>query len=199
MSENPPQGTPREVVEQLLLPILQEAGVELYDLEVFPASGRIAITLERLDYQGPGTGITLEDTARVTRQLRFLLETTQPLAFEWTLEVSSPGIERDLRTPTHFRKALGEQVRLTLQREIAGVRSVDGRVTNVTETEVTIARKDATEIVVPIQDVRRGRTVFDFSVYDRTSKAPTKARTKANPSAPIEGETSTPSNAGKKR
>jgi ribosome maturation factor RimP len=198
MTDETPTGTPRERVEQLLLPMLEEMGLELYELDVFPSSGRIAIALDRKGARGPGTGVTLEETAKVTRQLRYLLETTAALPFDWSLEVGSPGIERDLKTLAHFVRSVGEQVRLVMDVEVAGSKLLEGRLVSADETMLVVEKATGEKLECKPNDVRRGRTVFDFSVYDSTPKR-TARPPRARETRSADSDTAPTSTAGKKR
>jgi len=198
MTEEPSTGTPRERIEHILLPILEEVGLELYELDVSPSSGRIAITLDRKGLRGPGTGVTLEETVKVARQLRYLLETTGTLNFEWSLEVGSPGIERDLKTAAHFVSSVGERVRLVLDVEVNGSKLLEGRLVSADESLLVIEKSTGEKLECKPNDVRRGRTVFDFSVYDSTPKrAARPPRARAERSA--DSDTAPTSTEGKKR
>jgi|GEM_PF-440051 len=198
MTEELLTGTPRERVEQLLLPILEEMGLELYELDVFPSSGRISVTLDRKGVRGPGTGVTLEETVKVTRQLRYLLETTGALSFDWSLEVGSPGIERDLKTVAHFVRSVGERVRLVLEVEVNGSKLLEGRLVSADEGILVVEKSTGERAECKPNDVRRGRTVFDFSVYDSTPKrAARPPRSRAERSA--DSDTAPTSTEGKKR
>lgn len=198
MTEELLAGTPRERIEQLLLPILQEAGLDLYELEVVASSGRIAITLDRTGVRGPGTGVTLEETVKVARQLRYLLETTAALTFDWSLEVGSPGIERDLKSLAHFVSSVGERVRLVLDVDVNGSKLLEGRLLSADAVLLVVEKSSGEKLECKLNDVRRGRTVFDFSVYDSTPKrAARPPRARAVRSA--DSDTAPTSTEGKKR
>ena len=75
-------------------PALADQGLELFDLQV--ASGTVRVVVDR---EG---GVDLETVTEATRQLNRVLDASDPLPGRYTLEVSSPGVERSLRTPAHF-------------------------------------------------------------------------------------------------
>jgi len=161
-------------MEQLVLPICDELGLDLYDLEIVPGAdaARVRVTVDRAGASGPGTGVTVQELARVTRALDYALEAESEEPHSYALEVSSPGIERTLRRVPHYQKAQGQEVRLVLHGEVEGVVVVEGTVVSVAdgpEASVCVRVQDR-EINVPISRVKRGRTVFDFSKYDRREK-----------------------------
>jgi ribosome maturation factor RimP len=125
-----------------LLPILGELGLVLYDLEIARGTGRISVTVDRDGGVGvPGKGVTIEETAQVTRKFLYLLETTDLVSFAWSLEVSSPGIERSLRSLRHFEYALGQRCRVVLAEPVEGQIVLDGIVQSVSadgEVEIQV-------------------------------------------------------------
>lgn len=164
-----------------LLPILGELGLVLYDLEIARGTGRISVTVDRDGAVGvPGKGVTIEETAQVTRKFLYLLETTDLVSFAWSLEVSSPGIERSLRSLRHFEYALGQRCRVVLAEPVEGQIVLDGIVQSVSadgEVEIQVGGRVLT---FSVHQVRRGRTVFDFGVSappgskKKAAKAPAK-------------------------
>jgi ribosome maturation factor RimP len=128
----------REEIEGRLNEV--EPEVELLALEQ-PASERL-----RLFIDSPG-GVNLGLCERVTNHLRDLLE-------DYALEVSSPGPQRPLTKPDHFRRFLGRRVRVKTREEIGGQRSFTGTLTEADEQHVSV---DAGEgaVAIPLGAVRR--------------------------------------------
>ena len=93
----------RHEVVEMATPLADELGFEVVDVDFVPQSGR---SLVRVFLDRPG-GITLDDCALFSRRLGDLLEMNQTLPRAYNLEVSSPGIERRLRTEEHFRRFVG--------------------------------------------------------------------------------------------
>src|SRR5918992_384174 len=118
----------------------QQPDVELLSLER-PASERLLLVIDR-----PG-GVDLELCETVTRLLRDLNE-------DWGLEVSSPGPERPLTKPEHFRRFLGRRVRVRTREEIAGHKSFTGRLTGADEESVSLDSGDG-PVSIPLSSVRR--------------------------------------------
>jgi ribosome maturation factor RimP len=117
-----------------------EPGVELLALER-PASERLRLVIDFAD------GVDIALCERVTGLLRDLLES-------WSLEVSSPGPERPLTKPEHFRRFLGRRVRVKTEQEIEGRRSFTGRLAAAGEDEVSVAAPEGT-VTIPLAAVRR--------------------------------------------
>jgi ribosome maturation factor RimP len=124
----------------------REPEVELLVLER-PASERLRLVIDRPE------GVDIALCERVTGHLRDLLEA-------WSLEVSSPGPERPLTKPEHFRRFLGEKVRVKTTEEIAGRHSFTGTLTAADEERVSVEAPDGA-VTIPLQSVRRSNLVSE--------------------------------------
>jgi ribosome maturation factor RimP len=118
----------------------QEPDVELLALER-PASERLRLVIDRPE------GVDIALCERVTGVLRELLES-------YSLEVSSPGPERPLTKPEHFRRYLGRRVRVRTREEVAGHKSFTGRLTGADEETVSVDSGDG-PVSIPLAAVRR--------------------------------------------
>ena len=101
-------------VRDLVAPICSDLGLEIYDLE--HAGGRVRVTVDK-----PG-GVDLEAIAVATRLISRELDHADPVPGRYTLEVTSPGLERTLRTPAHFQRAVGQTVSIRLHAGTGGDR-----------------------------------------------------------------------------
>src|SRR2546421_4150123 len=97
-----------EKVRQLAGPLAAQEGLELVDVEIGGGGGRQTLRLF-VDKEG---GVTLEDCTAVSRAVSTALDVEDPIAGAYDLEVSSPGLDRPLRTPEHFQKYAGSRVRI---------------------------------------------------------------------------------------
>lgn len=102
-----------------LRPVVDSADLELVDVEF--RSGVLLVTVDR---QG---GVDLQALTEANRVVSKALDELDPIPGTYSLEVSSPGVERPLRTPAHFAKAVGEMVSIKLRPEIAGERRLRAR------------------------------------------------------------------------
>jgi len=127
----------------------KEPDVELLALER-PASERLLLVIDR-----PG-GVDIALCERVTGLLRDLLES-------YSLEVSSPGPERPLTKPEHFRRYLGRRVRVRTREEVAGHKSFTGRLTDANEESVSVDSGDG-PVAIPLTAVRRSNLLSDGAI-----------------------------------
>jgi ribosome maturation factor RimP len=125
-----------------------DPAIELIALEQ-PAGETLRLYI---DYPG---GVDLALCERVTDQLRDLLET-------WSLEVSSPGADRPLTKPEHFRRFMGRRVRVRTREAIEGQRSFTGTLTAADEGGVRIQASEG-EVEIPHSRIRRSNLVPDYS------------------------------------
>lgn len=145
-----------ESVRQLVLPILADLGLELYDLEY--AGGTVKVTIDT----PPGSpgGVDVDQLARATRLISRDLDHTDPIPGHYTLEVSSPGLERNLRLPRHFQREIGKQVAVRLTNVVNGERRISGQLIASSETDFTVRTESGDERVIALDQVDRARTVF---------------------------------------
>ncbi len=123
-----------------------EPEVELLALER-PAAERLRLVID-----SPG-GVDIALCERVTALFRELLES-------WSLEVSSPGPERPLTKPEHFRRFIGHRVRVRTRDEIGGRRSFTGRLSSADESEVSVEAPDG-KVTIPLAAMRRSNLLPD--------------------------------------
>lgn len=146
-----------ERMQQLVAPLLAEAAVDLYDLEF--AGGVLRITVDR-----PG-GVDIGVIGSLTRSISRLIDDTDPIPGQFTLEVSSPGLERALRTPEHFARSVGEQVSIKTRAGVPGERRDKGTLVSVDEHGIELAPQGAEAGEtrrLTFDDLERARTVFEW-------------------------------------
>jgi ribosome maturation factor RimP len=124
----------RERLFVLVEPLLARLGFELVELEFAPGHGR---ALLRLFIDAPA-GVGLDDCARVSREVAALLDVEDPIPMAYTLEVSSPGFDRLLRTPAHFGRFVGARVFVELKEPRAGRRRYTGTLLTVDDEGIAL-------------------------------------------------------------
>jgi len=144
-------------VRLLVEPLVEQAGVRLYDIEY--SGGVLRITVE----QEGGVGIDV--IGKLTRKISHLFDEEDPMPGHYTLEVSSPGLERSLRTPEHFASAVGSLVSVKTKPGAEGDRRIKGTLVSSDEESATIAPSGAAPgatRVLRLDDIERARTVFEW-------------------------------------
>src|SRR3970040_867638 len=121
-------------VWELAAPLAESEGMEIVDIELrHERSGGGRVLRLYLDKAG---GPTLDDLSRVSRQLSELLDSHDAVEGAYTLEVSSPGINRPLKRPEHFARYIGKRVRIKTRDSIGGRRSFLGILQEVSDGRV---------------------------------------------------------------
>ncbi len=119
---------------KLIEPAIEQLGFELSDLEM-KIGGQDGLV--RLFIDSPN-GITLEDCESVSRQVSAILDVEDPVPGNYSLEVSSPGLDRTLTKLAHFQRFTGEDVRVKLRFPIAGRRNFRGALRAADEEKIEI-------------------------------------------------------------
>jgi ribosome maturation factor RimP len=149
-------------VRELVLPIIEAESVELYDIEHNGGALRIFVDDPDRVLGDTGTGIDIEVIKRISRGISHLLDEVDPIPGRYTLEVSSPGLERSLRTVDHFRKAVGSVVKIKTRPDAEGDRRIEGELIAVADDDhIEVAVAGETRLV-SIADINKARTVFEW-------------------------------------
>ncbi len=144
-------------------PIAAEHDAEIYDIERLGATVRLSVTR-------PG-GIDLETITAINRAVSHEIDEQDPIPGAFTLEVSSPGLERRLRTPEHWVGALGEQVKVKLTVELDGQRRVEGAVAAIDDQMVALVAVDGTTTTFSLDLVDTAKTHFDWGTPAKPTAA----------------------------
>lgn len=149
-----------DTVRTMVEPLAAAVGADVYDVTF--AGGKLAVAVNR---QG---GIDLDTLADISRELGQQLDEHDVIGGSYTLEVSSPGLERPLRTVDHYRGALGEPVTIKTKPGVEGDRRINGELRSVDADTFTVAVEDdrgeptGDERTLAYDDVERARTTFSW-------------------------------------
>ena len=143
-------------LSKLIEPVVQELGCELWGIEKLQQGRQVVLKI----YIESADGITVDDCARISRQVSAILDVEDPIPGEYMLEVSSPGVERRLFKPEHFNVCKGEKVQITLRQAFDGRRKFKGLLCGLEDEEVVIRVDDAQEIVLPMDSIERARVLM---------------------------------------
>jgi ribosome maturation factor RimP len=160
-------------IREAATPIAEELGLYVYDVEAGHSAGcTVRLLIDRVGGSGaPGEGVTIAEVTRVAKQVGYLIDTEDLVPFAHRFEVSSPGVERPLRTPEHFAQAVGQDVRIVCDPIlIEGDAVVEGPLVEATPTVVFVDSPSGRR-EVPIRAVRRAKTVFHFGAAPSASRS----------------------------
>jgi ribosome maturation factor RimP len=148
----------REKLMALSEPLLARLGYELVDLEYAPGRAHAVV---RVFIDAP-EGVGVDDCGRVSHELAALLDVEDPVPTAYTLEVSSPGLDRVLRTPAHFQRFAGERVWVELRVARDGRRRYTGRLETVGAEGIEL-RVDGAIVAVGFSEIERARLAPQWS------------------------------------
>ena len=149
-----------ETVRSMVEPLATAAGADVYDVTF--AGGKLVVALSR------SGGIDLDTLSDISRELGAQLDADDVIGGSYTLEVTSPGLERPLRTPDHYRGAVGETVTVRTNPDVEGDRRVRGVVEEVTDDSFTVAittdddEPTGERRTLRYDEVERARTSFSW-------------------------------------
>lgn len=144
--------------EKLLEPILSANHFELYDVEYVKEGGNWFLRA----YIDKENGITVDDCELVSRALSDLLDKNDFISDSYILEVSSPGLGRQLKRDKHFEKSIGEEVEIKLFKAINKKKEFTGILKAFDSNTITVELEDHTELVITRTDIAIVRLTFDF-------------------------------------
>ncbi|MCC5851653.1 MAG: ribosome maturation factor RimP [Alkalimonas sp.] len=141
----------------LLTPTVAAAGFELLGIEFIRAGKHSTVRL----YIDHPDGVTVDHCAVVSREVSAILDVEDPIAHEYVLEVSSPGLDRPLFTPEHFAKAVGSKVELKLAIPQDGRRKFKGMLLAI-EDDMLVGEIDGKQFRLLMDNVEKANIVPVF-------------------------------------
>lgn len=162
-------------IEALIAPVLADLSLEIYDLEY--NGGVVKITVDT----PPGSpgGIDVDQLSQCTRLISRELDHDDPVPGHYTLEVSSPGLERNLRLPRHFQRETGKSAAIRLREVSQGERRLSGVIESAGADTFLLRVANGEERVIAYDQVDRAKTIFVWQAQPKPGKG-AKSAGKAN-------------------
>jgi ribosome maturation factor RimP len=152
-------------VRDIVVPLVEAADLDLYDLDL--AGGVLQVLVDC-----PG-GADIGAVSRLARVISRALDEHDPIDGNYALEVSTPGLERPLRTPDHFAHAVGTSVKIKTKPGTDGDRRVEGTVAEADDTSVTVQDTDGERHTLRYDDIERARTTFEWGGQPKKTRKAT--------------------------
>ena len=134
--------------------MVESVGLGLYDIGIVNENEN---TIYRVSVTAPG-GVNLDQCANLSHLISPLLDITVPVSGDYRLEVSSPGIERRLKSLEHFVQSIGEKVSVTtIEKE-----KIEGELIAANSENVTIKTKEEGDKSVPFRSINKAKTYFEW-------------------------------------
>ena len=145
----------REVVREAIAPTVDGLGYRIWDIEFkkIGADYHLEITIDN------DMGINIEDCEKVHRAIDPILDEVDPIEGFYYLEVSSPGIERELRTPEHILACIGMRAQAKLFTAVNGMKAVVGEIVSYEEDTLTL-RTESGDVALKKNQISRLETIY---------------------------------------
>lgn len=149
-------------VRAIAEPLVVDRGFSVYDIERQGPVLRISVSAG-----ADGAVPSIDDLTAISRAVSHVVDEDDPVDGRYTLEVSSPGLERPLRTPEHFESAVGETVVVTARRTGEAAHRHRGVLRGVDSQGITLDAQEqdgaeTTEVTVAFEDIEKARTLFEW-------------------------------------
>lgn len=143
----------RDRVQGIIEPVINSLGYELDDLEVGKSRGKgiLRVFIDKED------GITIDDCERVSRELDALLDVEDPIPYSYVLEVSSPGLDRPLRTPADFERFKGSKARVITIEPIDKQTFFVGTISEAGDSGIVLDLPKNIRVTIPYEIISRAR------------------------------------------
>ena len=144
-------------IEAILAPTVEANGCAIWGLE-WLSSGRhskLCLYIDRAE------GVSVDDCERISREVGDVLDVEDALTQRYTLEVSSPGMDRILFTPDHYADSVGQRVDVRLNFPFEGRKRIVGLLAGVEDGEAVV-QVDDNEFLLPLENIQRARVVPEF-------------------------------------
>ena len=144
-------------VREICLPVAEALGYTVWNVEYVKEGADYILRIE-IDSEN---GIGIEDCERMSRAIDPILDEEDPIEDSYSLEVSSPGVERTLSRPEHFEAMMGSKVEVKLFAAVNGAKSVVGELTGYADGDVTV-ENDTGTLTLKKADIAKVSTVFEW-------------------------------------
>lgn len=144
-------------LQGMLTPVVEALDYSCWGIE-FISQGRHSVLRVYIDHEN---GILVDDCETVSRQLSAVLDVEDPISNEYTLEVSSPGMDRPLFTLEQYAAHVGEQVKIKLRSPVEERRNFQGLICSVEDQDVVV-QVDEYEYLLPIELIEKANILPNF-------------------------------------
>lgn len=152
----------KHYLQDLIEPIVTEQGYELVRvMTIGQTNPTLQVMIDTLDAK---TDITVDDCAKVSAALSTMLDEKDPIADKYSLEVSSPGLDRPLTKPAHFARYQGYEIKLETEDKVENRKRFKGKITHVDNQSVTLLMEE-TEYTIPFAVISKAKLVVTDELW----------------------------------
>ena len=158
----------KHYLQDMIEPVVENLGYELVRVITI---GQVNSTLQvMIDIPDHLREITVDDCAAVSRALSDLLDEKDPIKDKYSLEVSSPGLDRPLTKLKHFERYTGYEIKLETENKVENRKRFKGKVTNVDNENIIIAM-DGEEYTIPFSEINKAKLVITDELWEEYQAA----------------------------
>jgi ribosome maturation factor RimP len=162
---DPEMMQPLEQIRAIAERVAASRGLEIWDIQSRrEASGHVVRVF--IDRPGPAAtpeeSVSIEDCEQVNRELSTILDVEDPLPFAYTLEVSSPGLDRPLREVDDYRRFAGRMAKIVVSEPVDNQKAFEGRLRGLEENNVMLEAPNGRMHRLPVRLITRGRLDVEF-------------------------------------
>ncbi len=143
----------KEKVREIIEPVINALNIELDDIELSKMRGK-ALLRVFIDKEG---GVAIDDCERVSREIEAVLDVEDPIPYSYVLEVSSPGLDRPLKTPEDFKRFTGRSVRVVTQEPVCKQTFFVGELAEAGDEELVLLLPQNKEVTIPYKNISKAR------------------------------------------
>ena len=156
-------------IAEIITPALEGLGYELVRVAI---TGRDRPTVQIMADRADGAAMAVEDCEAISRELGAVIDVADPIPGEWTLEVSSPGIDRPLTRVKDWNRFAGHLARAELDPPLDGRKRFSGVVLGADAEFARLRLDDGSEVALPLAQLRRARLVLTDALIEATATPP---------------------------
>jgi ribosome maturation factor RimP len=145
-------------VRELVVPVLDSLGVELFDLN-FKKAGKRYLLRIFIDKEG---GVSIDDCQKASKEISLLLDMKDAVPWSYNLEVSSPGINRPIRNEQDYLKYTGKKIKVRLFTQVSNQKTWIGINHGIEGATLRLEISPDQELVIPVGDIAQANLEFDF-------------------------------------
>lgn len=150
MNEKPTAENVISKIKELTLPLTDQMGLELVDIEYKTGGNFLRVFIDR-----PGKGVSMDDCSKLSRLLSAELDIKDPITHHYNLEVSSPGLDRPLKKEEDFIRHSGKPVKIILLQSLNGQNTFMGQIGEMQNGMVKINLKDMESVWLPLSQIKK--------------------------------------------
>ena len=166
-------------ISALLAPTVESLGLALLGIEYLPSPGGALLRLYIDVPQGTERQVGIEDCEAVSREVSAQLDVSDPISGNYTLEVSSPGVDRPLFTAAQFARFAGEEAKVTLKLPQEGRRRLTGTIATIDGDDITFL-VDGAEFTAAFDNIDKARLVPDWAALGLAPEKPGQGKKQTN-------------------